>query len=223
MVVLGILIALQINSWQEDRHNQQIRQAYIESFKRDLALDTVLLKELNSHMATDLEYTMGLFERMTSETATRDTLIRIFRKDFDPYYSPSNTLNTSTFERINANGHMDLLDSTLSTALIGHHKDQLQVLGMLEDNINAMFTTYTQSILKFPNLPGKDAFGNPLFPDRMGPLEKRFWDNTDFNELYGTLNGLILNKIQQQNIIVGVRNEMLDMTRSLLKMLNEKY
>jgi len=41
LVVIGILIALQINNWNEGRKEFNKSKARLEEFKRDLARDTV--------------------------------------------------------------------------------------------------------------------------------------------------------------------------------------
>lgn len=221
LVVIGILMALQINTWRESKINKSLKDAYLASFKRDLAADTLLLKALNEDMQKDIEYHLGLYSRISSETATKDTLIKILRKEYSPYFNPSNAYNTATFERINANGHFDLLDSTLGVAILKHRARQVQVTGMLDKNIQAMFNTFERSLQEFPNVPDTTAYGYPLFTNPIGKLEKKFWENSDENDLYATLSALLIMKLQQETIIVGVRKQMVGFTRELLSKLNE--
>ena len=221
LVVIGILIALQIDGWREARVNKSLRDGYIASFKRDLVADTLMLQALNRYMREDIEYHLGLYRRISSEKATKDTLVKILRKEYSPYFSPSNAFNTATFERINANGHFELLDSVLGAAILKHRASQTQVIGMLDKNIQAMFNTFEMSLQEFPNVPDTTAFGTPLFSKPMGKLEKRFWEHTDESELYATLNALLVMKLQQEIIIVGVREEMIGYTRELLELLEK--
>ena len=44
LVVIGILIALSINNWNDSRKNDNLRDNYIESLKKDLAADKVYFK-----------------------------------------------------------------------------------------------------------------------------------------------------------------------------------
>ena len=120
LVVIGILLALQIDSWRQDQINLSLRKSYIASFKRDLAADTLLLQGLNGQMQRDIEYHLHLIQRISSPLATKDTLVQIIRKEYSPYFNPSNAFNTATFERMNANGHLELLDSTLSVEILKH-------------------------------------------------------------------------------------------------------
>lgn len=221
LVVIGILIALQIDEWREARHNEILQDSYIASFKRDLIADTLLLQNLNRYMQEDIEENLQLYQRISAETASKDTLVKILRKEYSPYFSPSNAFNTATFERINANGHFGLLDSTLGAAILEHRARQVQVVGMLDKNIQAMFHTFEMSLQKFPNVPDTTAFGAPLFTASIGKLEKRFWKNSDEGDLFATLNALLIMKIQQETIIVGVRKQMVDFTRELLQLIED--
>ena len=221
LVVIGILIALQINDWQEEQNNKALRNSYIAGFQRDLAADTLELQNVNAQMLADIKYHWGLFHRISSDKATKDTLVQILRKEYSPYFDPSNAYNTATFERINANGHMDLLDSTLAVAILEHHARQISFKGMLDKNIQAMFETFGRSLQQFPNSPDTTAFGYPMFREPMGRLERRFWENSEETELYATLNALITMKVQQETIIVGGRIAMIDWSKELISLLDQ--
>ena len=220
LVVIGILLALQIDSWRQDQINLSLRKSYIASFKRDLAADTLLLQGLNGQMQRDIEYHLHLIQRISSPLATKDTLVQIIRKEYSPYFNPSNAFNTATFERMNANGHLELLDSTLSVEILKHRSRQKQVVGMLDKNIQAMFNTFESSLQIFPNMPDTTAYGNPLFQGKMGKLEERFWRTSDESELFATLNSLLIMKLQQETINVGVRQQMVEYSRGLMAILN---
>ncbi len=221
LVVIGILIALQINDLRTRQNNQALKESYIENFKRDLIADTVYLHFTNSDMSADIEYHWDIVHRMDSEGANKDTLVKMIRREFSPYFSPSNSYNTATFDRINANGHMDLLDSALADAILKHHGRQLSSQGMLDKNIQAMFDSFESILQKFPNKPAYTAFGSPMFDEEMGPIEKRFWMKSEEHELYAALNALVIMKIQQQSIIVGVRDQMINWSKELISTLDE--
>ena len=49
LVVIGILIALSINNWNENRKNNLLKQSYIKNLKIDLNTDLEILEELNEY------------------------------------------------------------------------------------------------------------------------------------------------------------------------------
>jgi len=49
LVVIGILIALQINNWNQDRKDRAVEIKYLKNLKRDLKNDSIALLEIQSH------------------------------------------------------------------------------------------------------------------------------------------------------------------------------
>jgi hypothetical protein len=45
LVVIGILIALQINNWKQEQQNRALTKDYLEDFKKDLINDTILFNQ----------------------------------------------------------------------------------------------------------------------------------------------------------------------------------
>lgn len=47
LVVIGILIALQINNWNQSRKIERLRSAYVKNLTIDLNRDYAIIEELN--------------------------------------------------------------------------------------------------------------------------------------------------------------------------------
>jgi len=52
LVVIGILIALQINNWQQDRRDREQEYRYINDLINDFKQDSIKLKELKLQAGT---------------------------------------------------------------------------------------------------------------------------------------------------------------------------
>ena len=50
LVVVGILIALSINNWNEDRKNDEVRRAYYVQILQELEKDKILMEEYNKYI-----------------------------------------------------------------------------------------------------------------------------------------------------------------------------
>ncbi len=61
LVVVGILIALQIDNWNEDRKERATLQSYLESIARNVREDQVELEPLRAHRA-ELMYLASRFD-----------------------------------------------------------------------------------------------------------------------------------------------------------------
>ena len=55
LVVIGILIALQINNLNEQSKKEELRNGYVNSIKKDLASDIVLLEKQISQFELELK------------------------------------------------------------------------------------------------------------------------------------------------------------------------
>ena len=77
LVVVGILIALQINDWYQDRLERQTETEYLVSMKRDLTEDALELRvaiEGNNHLLAGLDQTLQLLAEPHDDDAWRRAL-----------------------------------------------------------------------------------------------------------------------------------------------------
>lgn len=77
LVVVGILIALQINDWYQERLDRQTEREYLVSMKRDLAEDTRQLREAiegNSSLLVGLNDTLKLLAEPRDDDSWRRDL-----------------------------------------------------------------------------------------------------------------------------------------------------
>lgn len=224
LVVIGILIALQINNWNESKKNLKAKLNYIESFKRDLSLDTLDLSNAIKIMEADIDYHLFLSDRISSQFANKDTLTNIIRFEYYPYFNPANNLNNRTFEQINSVGHINLLDPWMIDLIIKHNSFQLQMTRVIDMSFESLFESLQDFNKEYPIMKQKtDPFGKPLFKKNNGILDEKFWNKSNEQELIGAFNGLLSMKIQNQNNIVQVRKLLLNQTKQILDSLNLAY
>ena len=84
LVVVGILIALQINNWNENRKREKLKALYKISLINDLSLDILKLNELITKNYSELATLNNQKNRFLGEDSPIDTLIKIARTEFDP-------------------------------------------------------------------------------------------------------------------------------------------
>lgn len=86
LVVIGILIALQINNWNEQRILKQELNQLKTSLISDLTKDTVSISNELKHLSSDNATISNYFKRMDSPDVTKDTLIQIYREFYPSIY-----------------------------------------------------------------------------------------------------------------------------------------
>ena len=74
LVVIGILIALQINNWNEEAKEKRVANSYIQSLRTDFANDVILLGNLIASFDKELTKDLALSKRLSSQTSNSDTI-----------------------------------------------------------------------------------------------------------------------------------------------------
>jgi hypothetical protein len=117
LVVIGILIALQINNWNENRKTDLLAKGYLIDIKKDLITDTLTFDTAIKRVRRTIEKNKLLLNTEYTNTASTDTIIsflgtsfhstRIYHIDNSTYLKLSNTgflesgLFNSAFTEIN--------------------------------------------------------------------------------------------------------------------------
>ena len=107
LVVIGILIALQINNWNEDRSNSQREKVILNSLKSEL---TTNLHELNTDFERTLTYhqaTVNVYDFIQNKPLEMESMYKDFFNCVQfTYFFPK----TSTYETLKS-GNLELIRS----------------------------------------------------------------------------------------------------------------
>ena len=100
LVVIGILIALQVSNWNEDRINRQSAQYHLSLLTQDLNEDRRLLLDLRKTFENDINRTGHLLNIMkgiekSSETIPEDIIRLLLEYNFKPRNSALDVLVNS--------------------------------------------------------------------------------------------------------------------------------
>ena len=80
LVVIGILVALQINNWNEERKQKIKDYEFLKSLKLEIQLDTAyLLRQKASHITVNerIKFTLSKFENSRQVTIEEDSIISV--------------------------------------------------------------------------------------------------------------------------------------------------
>ena len=118
LVVIGILIALQINNWNETRKKEILKASYKISLINDLSLDTLKLNELIVENYSLMEALNNQQNRFLGLDTSIDTLVKIARTEFNPELNTRFQYNRNTFKTLIATGNIDLFNKELNEELM---------------------------------------------------------------------------------------------------------
>ena len=107
LVVIGILIALQINNWQNQVKENQLEKRYISNLINDLKNDSTALHA--NYLALKLQASSkdSLFEIFKGEKSESDSLLFYFKRQWLPI-TPYNPVK-SAFDEMISNSHLGLI------------------------------------------------------------------------------------------------------------------
>jgi hypothetical protein len=155
LVVIGILIALQINNWNEE--------------KKSAIQETLYLKRLLAENKEDLITFMGTLEEIDKGIASIEGVVEAFKansddavlilraRDYLKYGSiyPVFTSSTSTFEDLSSTGNLKVIrNSDLRDAIVKHYAKHKKTAERIQIAINWALPidtpfTYENDIMKF--------------------------------------------------------------------------
>jgi hypothetical protein len=183
LVVIGILIALQINNWNENRKNRIAEADYycriLDDFKLNEKLinETFILTTNKIKLCKELILDLNNIPNERSEILNK--FVRAIRQDV---FVPSNI----TFEDITSSGQLKLLtDLQLKNRLIQHSTFLDNILNLLQENrneiINRMRVIDLVSELGYQDL---DYLKQELGEEHIAFLPKNNWTNDPNNPIF---------------------------------------
>ncbi len=144
LVVIGILIALQINNWNEKKNNQTRAKEHLETIKLNLKDDIIQAENLLSETETTLEYSNDFLNQFKT-LKPFDNTIQMYMIYL--MYERNLEVNESGFSTLlNSNG-MSYLDSNLQVKILDYYRYTEQ-LKSREENANSSIKTMYEPYVK---------------------------------------------------------------------------
>ena len=107
LVVIGILIALQINNWNETRKDNIKAKSYLVNIREDLKKDTTSFNRALSGLQSSIPNTEFLLSIEDFKTYKFDSLVNLL-----PIFYYEYTINSQTFDKLINSGITDLGNDT---------------------------------------------------------------------------------------------------------------
>ena len=217
LVVIGILIALGINSWNQDRLSNQQQKVYLNNFKEELVSNTKLLQRIDAQYAKHQEATTKGITLLTedfrvSNFLTIDSLISTRWRAFP--------VGGSTYEEMKNNGSFySLHNKELKKQIVQHYITANSYASAFKEmNSNGQAITNNKDlnaleVLRYllrqspVNLKGIDTswVHNPNSPIYQGVFKKAMHFKTTNSNRRGMIKYIIQSN---NNLIDFINNEL---------------
>jgi hypothetical protein len=183
LVVFGILIALQINNWNENRKNRIAEADYYCRILEDLELNEKLIDETSELISNKIRLCKELISDLNKIPNDRSIILNKFvvavRQDV---FVPSNI----AFEDITSSGQLKLLtDLKLKNRLIQHSTFLNNILNLLQENRNVIINRMSdfESMSEF-GYQDIDYLKRELDREHIALLPKNNWTNDPNNPIF---------------------------------------
>ena len=183
LVVIGILIALQINNWKADRQKKvEIKNALI-ALSNDLVQDTLLITQKLPFITEQYQLNEALRARVAQPKASIDTLIKVMRYEFNPNWSAQIIYNTNAYHSLNQTGLIEYLPDALSATIKNFYNKKFS----LKDRVEKTTNDYREKINSYVNTY---TFGSTEIHDQGQLIDSLVWDHIDNAHLAATFQGI---------------------------------
>lgn len=213
LVMIGILLALQINNWNENSKKSTLRAKYISSLIEDLKQDTTLIAGQYRFYKGDTIKLSNQIRRIKKNKASIDTIKKIARYEFNTDVQLITTFSNKTYQTLINTGNIDLVEPWLVEEL--SQLDQLQKL---------VIDIYSLSMRSYSQILGMYNQHYPFFDDALaGDVLDVIWEKADKHHFLANYNEMVSSKQTTANNIIKMLPPMYSQTSRLLKKIKEEY
>jgi len=193
LVMIGILLALQVNNWNEKRKNNVIKQSIIENLIVDLKMDIENLEAFNTINTNAEKEGLYLASFLDNTLNDIDTL-RLINSIVICGYIPNRSIISSTYNDLINSNNINLFNDVKLKRLL----DEYYVQNVWSERFNArilqtVWYDYRDEMLKFhsPRLY-QDYYKSPYYIDSYNASKYAVkWDEIKNNEYIKTQVGMI--------------------------------
>ena len=136
LVVVGILIALQVNNWNEERKDRDAENYYLGQIIQELKSDTLMLHTLKNKLSNQIpiiESFLVVLNEDSNKRSFNEGLKSYINNVWSPNYFKS---NSSTFEEMRSSGKIGLIiDKELRNRIVVLYNNIHLTALMIDENM----------------------------------------------------------------------------------------
>ena len=154
LVVIGILLALQINTWNENRKvNIQLKSA-LQSVYKDLVSDSLALHQAIPQVKERVRTIKSLISRSYATETNLDTLISIMQNEFPVRWYSSPAYNKNTFTNLKSTGAFDIVPTDIKL-LLSDYYTSVESFENLNEKVLDQYRIHLDDFVKRYNIIGR--------------------------------------------------------------------
>lgn len=216
LVVIGILIAVQINNWNEERKERSTELDYLVRLRSDLAEDTIALDTIIKIHEREIKRISLFLDSIYSQPKTLKDYINVINSS--SWWLQDLNLGRVTFNEMSSSGRLDIIkNQQIKTRIIQYYNSGEEgMISIKELNQTAiiLFHEVYPYIFKYFS----------FYPDKPFLYHDEDWAyiNDPTSEMFRRLEGTSLHYLMKYHLINGISNDLTKDAKSLLKLISEE-
>ena len=187
LVVIGILIALQINNWNENLKSNKLKDYYLKSLVEDLSRDTSGINSVANWQKNEIYRLQKFKDRIYGQASiTIDTIKKIAQFEFDGEYFVKRNYNNNTFSTIISSGNIELFDRNLINELMQLQKIQQDEINRSKNNLAQYDFISNNYDTRYPPVSEERSSNNFV--------QHLLWNNIDEKDFVGNFMAILDSK-----------------------------
>lgn len=213
LVVIGILIALQINTWSGNYKDRQKLKTTLVALHNDIVKDSISIYRDLLLTEEEVEHDSILIVRLKDNRTTYDSLVQMVRNDFKDYAVARINYNRSVFDNLIATGNFELLSDTLRNSMTKYY-----TFLDYRENISQLVSELYIGRLQMFNQQVITTGLNDLSPH----LNEIIWNDIDKRQFTNQFLGVISMRRTLWWSYRRELNQVLAQTREQIKLINSR-
>jgi hypothetical protein len=215
LVVIGILIALQINNWNENRKNSAILSNYKKNLIEDLKKDSVVINIIIFGIKKDSTMLSNFEMRVSNSQKALDTLAKIARYEYDYYIWVHGDYNSDTYQVLNSTGDIGLFNSEIINDINALHNLQEAALNANSHTMESYLASIHSYAQKYPVPFQSNLIANGT------QAANDIWEQISLRDHATEFNALVLAKGDSYRLALRYLPQVLEKTNALLTKLRK--
>lgn len=181
LVVIGILIALQVNNWNEENREQIQANILLQSIKSDLQADMIMIDSMNIVIDQQITNFDQLQAQITSTEVTESEIIELIKNEFSPFLGGISGFNDNSYRSASSSGTISYLDAEIREQLYELYLAQSLTMRVQDDYEQQYLNNINEFIAHYPLKLDFVVFNK-------GMVYEQKWDSPDFDHFTTLFN-----------------------------------
>jgi len=217
LVVIGILIALQLNNWNVEQGNKKKLKNNVAILIENLQRDSSEIIRTQKRMERDRVVLDDYEKRISAPQANLDTLIKIASKEYSPSVNTIEFTHKSVYNTMVQSGEINLFEKDLIQEIYAVYSFQART-ELESDNA---YEIYMYAVNEYRN---SYTFNTDVDVVSGGPLYDKMWENINPADFIAKFNSMAAAKrLNFSQVEFGLQrvdeviNDLLPKLRELIK------